>query len=108
MPDNPCTADLETFTECGNDNVENLAGQFQGVVADSVECLEEWSSFRQFLHPLETKGSRIKTLLCDSSWAVIYPNVSTLGKDLSNGSYSSSRCRKNISQLKLIKTRVRN
>ena len=49
LPDNPCAEDIETFTEYGNDDVESLASQFEGVVADSIECLEEWSSFRQFL-----------------------------------------------------------
>ena len=49
LPDNPSTEDLEAFTDYGNDLVENLARQFHGIVANSLECLEEWSSFRQFL-----------------------------------------------------------
>ena len=32
--------------EYGNGNVEKLASQFQGIVADTDECIEEWSSFR--------------------------------------------------------------
>lgn len=37
------------FMEYGNDEIKTLATQFEGVVADSTECLEEWSSFKQFL-----------------------------------------------------------
>jgi hypothetical protein len=33
-------------TEYGNVDVENLALQFQGVVADSIECLEESMNFQ--------------------------------------------------------------
>ena len=40
---------LEAFTEYGNQDIETLAHQFEGIVADSIECLEEWSSFRQFM-----------------------------------------------------------
>ena len=49
LPEKACHKDIETFTEYGNDHVNNLAHQFQGIVADTLECLEEWSSIRQFL-----------------------------------------------------------
>ena len=41
---------MRTFSHRdGNDNVEKLSSHFQGIVADSIECIEEWSSFRQFM-----------------------------------------------------------
>lgn len=44
---NPDVNELSSFTDYGNDHVLNLAEQFQGVVGDSQECVEEWSSFKQ-------------------------------------------------------------
>jgi len=49
LSDNPSIEDLDIFPEYGNDHVQNLAHQFQCVVADSQECVEEWSSFKQFM-----------------------------------------------------------
>ena len=112
LPDDPsCPEDLEAFTEYGNDDVENLARQFQGVVADSIECLEEWSSFRQFLKENCTDLKQkevISKLCCDSSWAVIYPNMSTLAKVCRVVPIQTADVERTFSQLKLIKTRVRN
>ena len=112
MPDDPsCPEDLEAFTEYGNDDVENLARQFQGVVADSIECLEEWSSFRQFLKENCTDLKQkevISKLCCDSSWAVIYPNMSTLAKVCRVVPIQTANVERTFFQLKLIKTRVRN
>lgn len=111
LPDNPCAEDLETFTEYGNVEVEILALQFQGVVADSIECLEEWSSFRQFLKEncadLKQKEV-ISKLCCDSSWAAIYSNMSTLAKICRVVPIQTADVERTFSQLKLIKTRVRN
>ena len=111
VPDNPCAEDLETFAGYGNDDMENLTGQFQGVVADSTECLEEWSSFRLFLKEncanMKQKEVVLK-LCCDSSWAQIYPNMSTLGKICRVVPIQTADVERTFSQLKLIKTRVRN
>ena len=46
---NPDIDELRSSTEYGNDHVTNLAEQFQGIVGDSLECVEEWSSFKQYL-----------------------------------------------------------
>ena len=63
---------LEAFTEYGNQDIETLAHQFEGVVANSIECLEEWSSFRQFVW--ETAVICNTRMLCsDSAWTQIYP-----------------------------------
>lgn len=42
----PSKDDLEAFAEYGNQEIETLAHQFEGVVTDSSA---EWSSFRQFM-----------------------------------------------------------
>ena len=49
LPDTNNSENLETFTEYGNDHIESLVDHYEGIVADCTECLEEWSSFRQFV-----------------------------------------------------------
>lgn len=57
LSENPSTKDLKMFMEYGNDEIKILATQFEGVVADSIKCLEEWSNFKQFL---KLKCSKMK------------------------------------------------
>ena len=40
LPKNPSTEDIEICLEY-DDNVEKLTIHFQGIVADSIECIEE-------------------------------------------------------------------
>ena len=47
-------------------------------------------------------------LCCDSSWSLIYPNMSTLGKSCRVVPIQTADMERQLSQLKLIKTRVRN
>lgn len=80
---NPSKDELESFSEFGNHEVETLAHQFNGIVADPIECLEEWSSFRQFLmENCSTMKLReiISNLCSHPPWQAIYPNMSTLAK----------------------------
>ena len=93
------------------DNPCTLAHQFHGIVADSLECLEEWSSFRQFMKDsCEHLKQRevISNLCCDSSWTTIYPNMSVLAKICRVVPIHTADVERTFSQLKLIKTRVRN
>ncbi len=111
LPDNPCTEELKAFMEYGNDEVNTLADQFQGVVADSIECQEEWSSLKQFLKEncAELKHREvILKLCCDLSWTVIYPNMSILAKICRVIPIQTADVERTFSQLKLIKTRIRN
>ena len=45
----PTTEELTGFAQYGNKEIENLAKQFDNVVDDSLECVEEWASCRQYL-----------------------------------------------------------
>ena len=49
LSDTSCAEDVQLFSEYGNDDVERLATQFQDVVAEPIACIEEWSSFKQFM-----------------------------------------------------------
>lgn len=40
LADNPSKDELDTFMEYGSQDIKTLAHQFEGVVSDSVECLE--------------------------------------------------------------------
>ena len=106
-----CTEDLEAFAEYGNDHVETLAHQFNGIVAASLECLEEWSSFRRFMKDnckhLKQREV-ISNLCCHSSWTTIYPNMSVLAKICRVVPIHIADVERTFSQLKLIKTRVGN
>ena len=111
LSDNPSKDELESFTEFGNQDVETIAHQFEGVVADPIECLEEWSSFRQFLKEnCSTMKHRevISNLCSDPSWQAIYPNMSTFAKICRVVPIQTADVERTFSQLKLIKTRVRN
>ncbi len=112
LPTNPSTEDIELFTEYGNDNVEKLGSHFQGVVADSsIECIEEWNSFRQFMKDncSQMKQCEVISKLCnDTAWEEIYPNMSTLGKICRVIPIHTADVERTFSQLKLTKTKVRN
>ena len=45
----PTTEELTGFAQYGNKEIENLAKQFDNVVDDSLECVKEWASCRQYL-----------------------------------------------------------
>ena len=67
LSDTSCAEDVQLFSEYGNDDVERLATQFQDVVAEPIACIEEWSSFKQFMKEnwigMKQKRCHIKTLL---------------------------------------------
>ena len=108
---NPDVDELSSFTEYGNDHVTNLAEQFQGVVGDSLEVVEEWSSFKQYLKDncSHLKQMDIISKLCTSSTLMaVYPNISTLAKICRVVPIHTADVERTFSQLKLVKTRTRN
>ena len=111
LSDISCAEDVQLFSEYGNDDVERLATQFQDVVAEPIACIEEWRCFKQFMKEnwvgMKQKDV-ISKLCCDSSWAVIFPNISTLAKICRVIPVQTADVERTFSQLKLIKTRVRN
>ena len=111
LSDTSYAEDVQLYSEYGNDNVERLATQFQDVVAEPIACIEEWSSFKQFMKEnwvgMKQKDV-ISKLCCDSSWAVIFPNISTLAKICRVIPVQTADVERTFSHLKLIKTRVRN
>ena len=48
LSDPPSIEELKHFADYGNNSVKTLVDQFQDIVADCFECLEEWSGFIQF------------------------------------------------------------
>ena len=111
LPNTPSATDLEKFTNYGNESVNNLSKQFEGIVADSDECLEEWSSFRHFLRDncSHQKQTEVVSNLCsDLSLASIYPNMTILAKICRVIPIHTADVERTFSQLKLVKTRIRN
>ena len=111
LSENPSSAELEEFTAYGNVQINNFTQQFQGIVAEPDECLEEWSNFRQFLRENlgHLKQTEVVSLLCtDLSLASIYPNMTTLAKICRVIPIHTADVERTFSQLKLIKTRIRN
>ena len=111
LSDPPSIEELEHFADYGNNSVKTLVDQFQDIVADCFECLEEWSSFRQFLKENcnEMKHRDIVSrLCCDSTWAAIYPNITTFAKICRVVPIHTADVERTFSQLKLIKTSRRN
>ena len=98
LSDNPSTDELDVFMEYGNQQIENLAGQFQGAVDSTQDCLDEWSSYRQFLKESckQLKHRAVINDLCSNrTTTAIFPNMSSLGKICSR-TYTHCRCGKDI------------
>ena len=103
---------VQTLLEYGVHEVKELAKQYAGVVPDVEECLEQWASFRQYLknHCSHLKHSDvIQELSCDASTvASIFPIMSVLGKICRVIPIHTADVERTFSQLKLIKTSVKN
>ena len=92
-------------------NCLELAHQFQCVVADSQECVEEWSSFKQFMRDncSYLKQREVISDLCsNSSMVAVYPNLNSLAKICRVIPIHTADVEQTFSQLKLIKTTIRN
>ena len=107
----------ECYLQYGNTEIERLATQFEGagVVGDVQQCLEEWSSFRQFLSDSVSESKEaasLESVIADLSSnafaATVYPNMTAMGKICRVVPIHTADVERTFSQLKIIKTRVRN
>ena len=115
IPDNPERELLEsqTIMNYGNTEIETLSKHFDGTGAlgSSEICLEEWTGYRQFLRENEntrSHGDVIKHLCTNTSSAQVFPNMSALGQICRVVPIHTADVERTFSQLKLVKTRVRN
>ena len=103
-----------TAMEYGLQEIERtLARQYQGleIIGSVEECVDEWKSYRQFLQDScsEMKFSEVIQDLCtNSTTATIFPNMSRLAKICRVIPVHTADVERTFSQLKLIKTPIRN
>ena len=110
LPDNS-----DSLAEYGNTDITTLSDQFQGVVASTGECVEEWIGYCQFLQNVKctaehstTHRDAIKDLCSNATTAALFPNISRLAKICRVVPIHTADVERTFSQLKLIKTRTRN
>ena len=99
--------------EYGVQEIETLARHYQGleIIGSIEECVDEWKSYRQFLkgNCSEMKFSEVIIHLCtNSTTSTIFPNMSTLAKIGRVIPIYTADVEWTFSQLKLIKTPIRN
>ena len=108
----PSEEDLTAFLRYGNKEVEDLAKQYEGVVPNIQECVEEWSSFTQYLKDncSHLKHYEVIRDLCSGTSIVasVYPIMSTFGKICRVIPIHTADVERTFSQLKLIKTSIQN
>ena len=102
-----------TAMEYGVQEIETLASHYQGleIIGSIEECVDEWKSYRQFLkgNCSEMKFSEVILDLCTNSTTnTIFPNMSTLAKICRVIPIHTADVEWTFSQLKLIKTPIRN
>ena len=105
----------DTFMTYGNNHITNLAQQYSHdsdcVCGTSEEWLEEWGCFRQYMHDnyLNLKHRDvIKELCSNKTISSIFPNMSTFAQVCRVVPIHTADVERTFSQLKLIKTRIRN
>ena len=110
LPTKPTKEELTTFAHHGQ--VESLAKQFSTAISDVEESTEEWASYRQYLNDncSQLKHCEVVSDICSpSSFAAsVYPNMSTLAKICRVIPIHTADVERTFSQLKLIKTSIRN
>ena len=96
----------------GNDEVATLTLHFGNALSQSEsDMLAEWASFRQFMIPNWSQSSMEEVLLSlssDETRSQIFPCMSELAKICRVIPVHTSTVERTFSQLKLIKTRIRN
>ena len=111
LPDVPSHKELQAFVQYGNSEIQSLSKQFNCVV-DAEECAQEWSSFRQYFHDncRELKHREVIQYLCldQSLTASVYPCMSKLAKICRVIPIHTADVERTFSQLKLIKSDIRN
>ena len=107
----PTREELCAFVQYGNEEVNTLADHFDGAV-DGEECIQEWSSFRQYLKDScgELEHREVISDLCSSTslTASVYPTMSNLAKICRVIPIHTSDVERTFSQLKIIKSLIRN
>ena len=105
----------DAFMAYGNNHVTNLAEQYHHdgvfVCGTSEECLGEWGCFRQYMHDnyLNLKHRDvIKGLCSNKTISEIFPNMSAFAQVCRVVPVHTADVERAFSQLKLIKTRIRN
>ena len=108
----PTTEELTGFGQYGNKEIENHAKQFDKVIDDSLECVEEWASYRQYLKDnySQRKHRDVISDLCSSTSpaSIVYPNMSVIAKICRVIPIHTADVERTFSQLKMIKTGIRN
>lgn len=105
---------LAAAEKYGKTAITTLADQFEGVVASEEECLEEWIGYRQFLRGSVESGHLtkhrevIKDLCSNTTTASLFPNMSKFAQICRVVPIHTADVERTFSQLKLIKTRIRN
>jgi len=100
----------------GKIHIKNLAEHYWGkddvsVCGSSDECVEEWSSFKQFMHDncLNLRHKDVIRELCSNKKnSSIYPNMSNFAKICHVIPIHTADAERTFSQLKIMKTRIRN
>jgi len=99
----------------GNNHITNLSKQYQHegvcVFGTSEECLEEWGCFRQYMHDkyLDLKHRDvIKELCSNKTMSSIFPNMNAFAQVCRVVPIHTADVERTFSQVKLIKTRIRN
>ena len=99
--------------EYGVQEIETLAQHYQGlqIIGSIEECIDEWKTYRQFLldNCSDMRFSEVIQDLCiNSTTATIFPNMSTLAKICRVIPIHTADVERTFSQLKLIKTPIKN
>ena len=96
----------------GNNEIGLLSSQFSEALPSSeAEVISEWSSYKQFMMENCTEmslGQIITDLCTDTTKGRIFPNMTALAKICRVIPIHTGNVERTFSQLKLIKTRVRN
>ena len=98
------------FLQFGNNDVKTLSEHYHGTLDGPQECLAEWSSCRQFLQNRHFKKHNevIEYLCTDPVMVQMYPNICAMAQICRVIPIHSADVERTFSQLKLIKTNIRN
>ena len=105
-------SDPTELVQFGNDNVRQLSEYYKNsaILTGTENCLAEWSSCKQLIQNTQfTKhGEVIHYLSTDPSMHRMYPNLCTLAQICRVVPIHSADVERSFSQLKLVKTNIRN
>lgn len=126
---NPCKlpkSDSPSLTTYGENSIKLLADHYgtempaetvqgdeytkQPVIPTSPEIHTEWKTFRNYMarKPEEDMKAQLKELASNKMLVTMFPNLSTLANVVLTIPVSTASVERSFSQMKLIKTRLRN